>query len=124
MVAASLMNAAYDGHYKCVKLLIEAGADANLQDEDGNTALMDAARGALIEESYRHQSKCVKILLAQGAEVGCFVVPSSFKLRFKYIQQFKRLMMLLFSSGLDLLRVDEEYKRSSSRDRTESEEHL
>lgn len=37
------MLASSHGKYDTVRLLIEAGADINIQDEDGSTALMCAA---------------------------------------------------------------------------------
>lgn len=40
-----LMAAAYDGHIKCVELLLAAGADPNAMDPFGDNALDWAARG-------------------------------------------------------------------------------
>ena len=44
-----LMDAAYDGHEKLVKILILAGANVGMQDENGNTALHHAALGNHIQ---------------------------------------------------------------------------
>ena len=36
----SLMNAVYIGHYQCVRILLDAGADVNIAGANGITALM------------------------------------------------------------------------------------
>ena len=38
------MSPAYQGHVECLKELIAAGADVNKENNDGETALMVAAR--------------------------------------------------------------------------------
>lgn len=50
-----LMNAAARGFHAMVDLLLDVGANPNLQDKDGSTALMYAAEHG--------QEKCVKILV-------------------------------------------------------------
>ena len=57
-----LTEASRWGHEKCLKLLIEAGADVNVQDEDGRTALMMA--------SHYGCSACVNLLIESGAVVN------------------------------------------------------
>lgn len=54
----ALMLGASHGRLDTVKLLIEAGADVNIQDEDGSTALMCAAEHG--------HGDIVKYLLAQA----------------------------------------------------------
>lgn len=53
----ALMLATSHGNYEMVRMLLEAGADINIQDEDGSTALMCAAEHGRMD--------IVKILLAQ-----------------------------------------------------------
>jgi ankyrin repeat protein len=50
------------GQFKCLQLLVERGADVNLRNEDGNTALIIAA------EYGRYD--CVKYLIDHGANVN------------------------------------------------------
>lgn len=53
----ALMLAVSHGNYEMVQMLLEAGADINIQDEDGSTALMCAAEHGRID--------IIKLLLAQ-----------------------------------------------------------
>ena len=55
-----LMWAIFDYNPELAKLLIEAGADINAKDKDGDTALYDAR--------YRNDSKIEKILIENGAK--------------------------------------------------------
>ena len=57
-----LMIAAEKGFHNCVSVLVNAGADVNIQDWLGNNALIKAAD----EGTY----KCVQILLHSGADVN------------------------------------------------------
>lgn len=54
----ALMLATSHGNYSMVRMLLEAGADINIQDEDGSTALMCAAEHGRMD--------IIKILLAQS----------------------------------------------------------
>ena len=56
-----LMTAAGHGHERLVELLLRHGAAINMQDSDGDTALMDAA--------YGHE-RVVELLLQRGAEIN------------------------------------------------------
>lgn len=53
----ALMLAVSHGRLDTVRLLLEAGADVNIQDEDGSTALMCAAEHGHLD--------IIKLLLAQ-----------------------------------------------------------
>lgn len=53
----ALMLAVSHGRLDMVELLLQSGADVNIQDEDGSTALMCAAE--------HHHIEIVKLLLAQ-----------------------------------------------------------
>ena len=48
---AAIHQAASEGHDKVIRSLVEHGADANAKDEDGETALMKAARNGKIRVS-------------------------------------------------------------------------
>ena len=58
------MAAAVEGHVECVKIFIQEGADLDIQEEKGNTALMFAA--------YYGMHNCFNTLLKAGAKVNSF----------------------------------------------------
>ena len=60
------MEAACSKNLACVRALLEAGADPNVQDNDGETALMDAA--------LMQSLVCMRALLEAGADptIGCY----------------------------------------------------
>ena len=58
-----LMHAAKDGKEKEIKLLIKSGANVNLKDKDGWTALMYAVR-------YSSNLECTESLLEAGADIS------------------------------------------------------
>jgi ankyrin repeat protein len=59
---SALHRAAYDGHFECVKVLVERGdMSVNIRDESDSTALTNAAIGG--------HAEIVEWLLAQGAEI-------------------------------------------------------
>lgn len=58
-----LMNAAKDGNEKEIKLLLKSGANVNLKDKDGWTALMYAVR-------YSSNLECTESLLEAGADIS------------------------------------------------------
>jgi hypothetical protein len=62
-----LMLAAADGNATCVHYLLYAGADVNLQDRWGGTALCDAVRGG-------HALAC-RLIYASGGNLGAMVPP-------------------------------------------------
>ena len=57
-----LVRAAFDGHVRIVKLLLDAGADHSLTDSKGYTALNLAAQEGRLE--------CVQLLLSAGADAN------------------------------------------------------
>ena len=57
-----LMRAVRKGHDKCVEAVVRSGADVNMKDKDGSTALMSA--------TVQGEMKCVEILIAAGADVN------------------------------------------------------
>jgi len=58
----ALMGAAYIGHERVVDLLIQHGAEVNLQRSSGFTALMSAAG--------QGRERVVELLLQHGAEIN------------------------------------------------------
>ena len=79
----ALIRAAGYAHYKCVELLIKAGADVNTRTKEGLTALMSAVWndhsqcqekmtnvGLVYDcEGHSHE-KCVDMLIKEGADVN------------------------------------------------------
>ena len=68
--ATALMKAAENGHHECLSLLVELGADVNLSDGKGPSALFFA--------SCAGHAKSVKLLIEAGADVnmsGCSTSP-------------------------------------------------
>ena len=63
--AAPLIAAADKGHYDCVRLLLDRGADPNQGGKSGETALMGACGGNF---SSRHFIACTRLLLCAGAD--------------------------------------------------------
>jgi ankyrin repeat protein len=57
----ALMCASWNGHIECLQLLIDAGANVNMQNIDGNTALIWASRNSHIE--------CLQLLVDAGADL-------------------------------------------------------
>ena len=62
MVTTVLWIAAHQGHAKCLKELIGAGADINKEAKDGQTALWISAA--------QEQVECLKKLIAAGADIN------------------------------------------------------
>ena len=57
-----LMSAAQEGHERVVDLLLQHGAEINLQSSEGGTALMGAA--------VKNHERVVKLMLEHGAEIN------------------------------------------------------
>lgn len=55
-----LSCACANGHERCVRLLLEAGADVNSQENEGQTALVNATE--------RGHKSCVDLLIKAGAK--------------------------------------------------------
>ena len=78
----ALSRAAREGHFQCVGLLVDGGADVNIRDECGCTPLITCLAGAQsgLENNYlrcqprldkRHEYiECIKILLNAGSDVN------------------------------------------------------
>ena len=58
---SALMIASHDGHTEVVKLLLDKGAQVNMQGKDGGSALMIASQNG--------HTEVVKLLLDKGAQV-------------------------------------------------------
>ena len=66
--SSALLRAAYHGYDRCVELLIQWGADVNIGDINGMTALHEAVGGDLFSAS--RKCRCVKILIEAGVCVN------------------------------------------------------
>ena len=60
--ATNQINAAADGHHKCLDLLIKANADINIKNNRGFTALIYAAN--------KGHHKCVDLLIKANADIN------------------------------------------------------
>jgi ankyrin repeat protein len=56
--------------YQTKRLLIDRGADLDIQDIDGRTALHHAFQGLNVTRSCGNFRRCVKYLVAAGADVS------------------------------------------------------
>ncbi|KAL5471322.1 hypothetical protein EMCRGX_G029423 [Ephydatia muelleri] len=97
----ALMNALVAGHMECVQVLLDQGADVNMQSEDGTTALMMASQAGHME--------CVQVLLDKGADVNMQRESGDTALhlavRAKVVQekdQISCVRTLLFHPGIDV----------------------
>ena len=105
-----LFDAVWEGYYKIVNLLIEAGADVNQNPEHGTTNsviahAVHAFHSRRWQDFYQCKIKCIQILLKAGAHVNKQTGPS---LLTSYItspacrlerQQDDRLGRLLYAAG-------------------------
>lgn len=57
-----ILNAAINGQYKCLKVLLDGGANVNAVNDLGETALMKAV-------SYNNQT-CMELLIKYGADLN------------------------------------------------------
>ncbi|MBO4707914.1 MAG: ankyrin repeat domain-containing protein [Elusimicrobiaceae bacterium] len=89
-----LMRAAYNGHLKVVKLLIDKGADINIQNEAGSTALMKAA--------YKGYFEIVKLLIDKGAKINLKERHGATALIKGVAQGYTEIVKLLLDKGADV----------------------
>ena len=66
--STALLRAAYHGDDRCVELLIQSGADVNLGDMNGMTALHEACGGDLFLAPGKF--RCMELLIKAGANVN------------------------------------------------------
>ena len=66
--STALLRAAYNGFDRCVELLIQSGADVNLGDVNGMTALHEAVGEDLFSAPGKY--RCIKLLIDAGASVN------------------------------------------------------
>ena len=81
---ALLMRAACRGQYKCVEVLLQAGADVNSTDETGKTALIKAV--------ITDQDQCVNLLIDAGADVNITTKKGNTALMFTAYQNLVSLL--------------------------------
>jgi len=90
-----LLNACKDGDLEKVKQLLEEGADVNVKDEKGRTALMFA--------SWYGHKKVVKQLLEKGADVNAREYKDGeTALMWAAAKGDKKVVKLLLESGADV----------------------
>lgn len=89
-----LMRAAYNGHLETVKLLINKGADVNIQNAAGTTALMKAA--------YKGHLEIVKFLIDNNANINLKEQHGATALIKGVAQGHTEIVKLLLSKGADV----------------------
>lgn len=67
---AALLAAAQNGDLALVEEYLDKGADINSRDENGRTALMNAAAGGYLDSEQTNYINIVQALLERGAEVN------------------------------------------------------
>ena len=90
----ALLLASEAGHSKIVDTLIDAGADANAKDKDGETALMLAVRG--------NHSKIVGALIDAGADVNAKDKDGETSLMLAVRGRHSKIVGALIDAGADL----------------------
>ena len=98
----ALMSAVRNNHVESADILVQSGADVNVQKKDGSTALL------LLQPGYQHQVKLFKILISTGADVnindntGKSVMQNVLRYFRKTIENVK----LLYAAGANVNMVD------------------
>ena len=90
----SLIYSAGKGHHKCVRVLIEGGADVNHQDRNNRTALLSAASSGY--------EKCVELLIKGGADVNQRIMWKRTALSIAAYEGHIKCVELLISVGADV----------------------
>ena len=94
-----LMHATYGGHVKCVKLLINAGADVNMANTYGNASISQIPR-------YKYKTEIVEMLVNAGADVNAPDLYGQPQILSATRQGTWRLLKLMIESGADVNAVD------------------
>ena len=84
----ALIKAALKGQEKCVEVLIQAGADVNRQNKNGDTALLLASK--------KRQNSCCKLLIQSGADVNVQNKNREVALWFLMAKEYRKF---LFAAG-------------------------
>ena len=95
------MCASYKGNEKCLKALIEGGANPDIQNDDGVTALMIA-----IPESFDSMEN----LLRAGADVNLASMEGITALVLAVTSRKTRILKKLIEGGADVNKIDKYYE--------------
>lgn len=87
----ALLEALINGHTPCAKELIKHGADVNLADKEGATALIIATKHNMLE--------MVKLLIAHNALVTTYDMSGATALSYAYEQDFQDIAAILEQHG-------------------------
>ena len=97
--SSPLQLSAQRGHVECVDLLIDAGADVNWQDWDGETALHKVASK---EAKFDRAASCARSLIAAGANVSVKTDSEKTALHVAASNESVEVMKVLFSAKCDV----------------------
>ena len=97
-----LHEACYHGNLKCVKVLLEHGADVHFADSEGWTPLFAAVCGD-------HMS-CVKLLVANNAAINCSDMYGISPLRIAVTVRNMEMVDYLVKRGADIMAVADDGK--------------
>ena len=87
----ALILASCGGHYKCVDMLLKAGADVNETDDRGSNALLSFLN---FNEFSQRQLKCTKRLLQGGIHINIIDTYNENKSALEMVLEYRNMQKL------------------------------